>query len=207
MLDPVHAPRPMTPLSQEILVSALSEGFRAGQREVGYPLACASRQSTPTSTPRSSRTSRQSATARSHRLGEVAGARLVASLGGAGSRSGCPRFARPERLRTLDYGTLTDDELLAAFADCAVTCSSGGRFTACSFTYQAASAFEEFYRTTFNPTDQMEPYLLLNGFRTRNFDADHGLWQLSRTVRRDAALRTLFEHDDTIGQGHCARRG
>jgi len=38
MFDHVHAPRPLTPLSQEILMSALTEGFSAALEEVGYPL-------------------------------------------------------------------------------------------------------------------------------------------------------------------------
>jgi hypothetical protein len=38
MFDQVHAPRPLAPLSREILLAGLSEGFCSALREVGYPL-------------------------------------------------------------------------------------------------------------------------------------------------------------------------
>ena len=38
MFDQVHAPRPLTPLSQEVFLGALTEGFCAALKEVGYPL-------------------------------------------------------------------------------------------------------------------------------------------------------------------------
>ena len=39
----------------------------------------------------------------------------------------------------------------------------------------------------------MEPYLLLNGFETRSFEANRGLWRLSREVRRSPLLLRLLE--------------
>ena len=196
MLDPVHAPRALTPLSQEILVSALSEGFRAGQREVGYPLGmCFQAVNSYVYAAFLPHETAVSDSPEPPAWDEVASARLVASLGERWEQEWLPAILPGlERLRTLDYGALTDDELLATFADLRRDLFERWKIHGVLlFTYQAASAFEEFYRTTFNPTDQMEPFLLLNGFRTRNFDADHGLWQLSRIVRRDAALRTLFD--------------
>ena len=38
MFDQVHCPRPLSPLTREILLGALTEGFCSALREVGYPL-------------------------------------------------------------------------------------------------------------------------------------------------------------------------
>src|SRR5436305_6848531 len=35
--DRVHAPRPLTPLSQDLLLPAFGEGMNAGLDEIGYP--------------------------------------------------------------------------------------------------------------------------------------------------------------------------
>src|SRR4051812_36271490 len=38
MFDQVHCPRPLSPLTREILLAALTEGFCSALLEVGYPL-------------------------------------------------------------------------------------------------------------------------------------------------------------------------
>ena len=195
MLDAVHAPRPVTPLSDEILVSALGDGFCAGLREVGYPFGLRYR------------------TVHAYVYGtffpqepaadgapeppawnEETSAALVASLGERWEREWLPAILPGlERLRTLDYSSLSDDALLAVFADLRRDLFERWKIHGMLlFTYQAASAFEDFYGATFEPADSAEPFLLLNGFQTRGFDTDRGLWRLSRIVNRSPALRTIF---------------
>jgi hypothetical protein len=105
MLDPVHAPRPLTPLSQEILVRALSEGFRAGQREAGYPLGMCFRAINAYAYAafiphEPSAGSNQESPA----WDEAASAALTASLGERSEREWLPAIQPGlEHLRTLDY--------------------------------------------------------------------------------------------------------
>lgn len=48
--DQVHAPRPLAPLSQEVILGALTEGFTSALNEVGYPLGFTSEPLTTTRT-------------------------------------------------------------------------------------------------------------------------------------------------------------
>jgi pyruvate,water dikinase len=203
MLDAVHAPRPITPLSEEILVRALNDGFSAGLREVGYPLSMRFR----------ALSSYVYAAFLPHAasagdgpqppvLDEDARAALIASLGERWEREWLPSILPGlERLRTLDYGSLSDDALLATVGELRHDLFERWKIHGVLlFTYQAASAFEDFYRATFDPADPMEPYLLLNGFPTRSFEADRGLWRLSRIVNRSAVLRRLFAETPPSGR-------
>jgi hypothetical protein len=99
-----------------------------------------------------------------------------------------------ERLRTLDYGALSDDALFAALHDLRRDLVARWRIHGfLLFSYQAASTFDDFYTGLFHPADPMEPYLLLNSFETRSFEANRGLWRLSREVRRNPLLLRLLE--------------
>ncbi len=61
----------------------------------------------------------------------------------------------------------------------------------------SASWFADFYNETFSPDDPTEPYQVLQGFPTKSLDAGRGLWKLSRTIKNNTALTTLFEQTDT----------
>jgi pyruvate,water dikinase len=203
MLDSVHAPRPVTPLSEEILVRALSDGFCTGLREVGYPFGMHFRVVH----------SYVYAAFLPHEesdgddpeppiLDEGARTALIVSLRERWEREWLPSILPGlERLRTLDYTSLTDDALLEVFGELRRDLFERWKIHGVLlFTYQAASAFEDFYRVTFEPSDPMEPYLLLNGFPTRSFDADRGLWRLSRIVNRSPVLRRIFAETSPSGR-------
>jgi len=195
MFDQVHGPRPLTPLSQELLLPALTEGFCAALREVGYPLGlhfravnyycyCAFLPDNPPA---------DSSTAPPSRYHDVVAA-LMPRLSERWEGEWLPSIlADLDRLRTLDYGTLSDAELLATFDDLRRDLVARWRIHGfLLFGYQAASTFDDFYRAALTPSDATEAHLLLNGFRTRTFDADCGLWRISRAVRRSPVLRRLF---------------
>lgn len=61
----------------------------------------------------------------------------------------------------------------------------------------SASMYADFYIEQFSPSDPTEPYSTLQGFPTRSVDAGRGLWQLGRTIKGSAVLRSAFESVET----------
>lgn len=195
MFDQVHAPRPLTPLSAEILLTGLSDGFRSAMKAVGYPFGLGMRVVNaygyiallPHDEQDGERTEPPPWT-------DESAAVLMASLGARWEREWLPAL-RPglDRLRTMEYAALSDDDLLATLddlrRDLAARWHVHGYLV---FSYQAASTFDDFYQATFHPTDPTEPYQLLSGFPTRTFAANRGLWRLSRIVKASSALARLF---------------
>jgi pyruvate,water dikinase len=62
-----------------------------------------------------------------------------------------------------------------------------------NFVVVAGARFCDFYDECFEPQDRTEAYQCLQGFVTRSVDASRGLWQLSRLVRAQPALRALWD--------------
>lgn len=195
--DRVHAPRPLTPLSQEVLLPAFAAGITAGLREVDYPHGF---------TMRAINHFGYVALLPHHAQGEELARLLVANQRTMTSllprvttlweREWLPAILPGlERLRTLDYGSLPDAALLDVFEALRVDLRARwvvhGRIL---LVYLAASDFEDFYRDQLQPTNPTEPYLLLHGFPTRALDSSRGLWELSRRVAATPALRRPFRH-------------
>lgn len=197
MFDRVHAPRPLTPLSQEILLPAFGDGMAAAFQEMAYPHGFAMR-----------------AVNNFAYLGFVPSAEhgealeqqlaqhlrtitpIIPQLADLWERVWLPSILPGlERLRTLEYASLSDVDLLDVLADMRVDLAARwhvhGRILP---VYLAASDFEEFYRERLTPTDPTEPYLLLHGFPTRALDSSRGLWRLSRIVAATPALAHVFQN-------------
>src|SRR5438552_10381241 len=118
MFDQVHAPRPLTPLSQEVFLGALTEGFCAALKEVGYPLGICFRAVNHyaycTLTPHAETAGATAAQPTGH---DAIGA-LISRFGERWESEWLPSILPGlERLRTLDYGALSDDALLATLRD------------------------------------------------------------------------------------------
>lgn len=195
MFDQVHCPRSLSPLSREILLGALTEGFCSALREVGYPLGIVMRvvntygyiallphtgqDGTPLSLPT---------------WGDAASAALMDGLGERWERELLPSVIPGlMRLRTLDFAALSDDELLTTLDDLRRDLVRRWHVHGyVLFSYQAASTFDDFYQAAFAPADPTEPYQLLSGVETRALDTQRGLWRLSRAIGRSAALTRLM---------------
>jgi pyruvate,water dikinase len=202
VFDQVHAPRPVTPLSEEILLGALTEGFCTAMREVGYPSGIVMRvvnrygylallphvgpDGTPLDLPA---------------WDEQSSAASIDGLGERWEREWLPALLPGlERVRTLDYGALSDAALLTTLDDLRRDLIDRWRIHGyLVFSYQAASTFDDFYQATFAPVDPTEPYLLLSGFETRALDTHRGLWRLSRTIRQSDRLTRLLTETAPTG--------
>jgi pyruvate,water dikinase len=190
MFDQVHAPRPLTRLSQEIVMRPMGEGFCVALAEVGCPFGLDYRAINefayfgfvPVASASSGERYRANVEALLPRLAERWEREwLPAILPGL------------QRLRRTDYAALADAALLAALETSRDELTERFRVHGFMlFSYQAASMFEDFYRATFNPADASEPYQMLQGYPTKAHEAQCGLWELGRRIRASTALRRLF---------------
>jgi rifampicin phosphotransferase len=198
--DKMHCPRPQTPLTEEAFLSAISEGFSKAMNEWACPVGIGYRSinyysflSTPPFDLGTESTEER--VARHQRImGEV-----LPRLGELWQQEWLPSILPGiEKARNTDYATLTDTglfetlaEMRRAFVDRYVV---HGRI---NFVTMSASQFADFYNESFDPEDPTEPYLLLQGFPTRSLDAGRGLWKLSRTIKNNRKLKSLFENLET----------
>lgn len=196
--DKMHAPRPVTPLSSELIIPGLSWGFTTAQVEYDSPLVVDHKivnyyyyaQFAP------------------HRDETVVADRLsryettlwdkVPTVGPRWETEWKPGLIElVEKNKRADWSKLSDDELLAKlqwFMD-----HMGHQWYIhghINFALLAASTFCDFYDEVIHPTDTTESYQCLQGYRTRSVDATQGLWNLSRFIRAHSDVRTLFETTD-----------
>jgi pyruvate,water dikinase len=199
--DKIHAPRPITPLSADMIAATLAEGFTQGQAEFAsflgmafwhvnyyvyfgfYPL---------------DDLGGESIAERGARYNEAL-EKVVPKVGELWENDWLPGLW-PDVLRAknLDYRAL-DDSGLAAELDQQLKQVTHrwdihGRI---NFILIAASRFSDFYKDLVKPEEETEGYEVLQGYVTRSLDAGRGLWRLSRTVKQSAALTRLFQESQS----------
>lgn len=195
--DRVHAPRPLTPLSQDLLLPAFGEGMNAALDEIGYPHRFAMRSVNNfaylgiISSPAHGEALDKLLAEHTH-LAASNSARLASLWQQQWLPSIQPGL---ERLRAAQYASLKDAELLSVLAELRADLANRWRIHGrVLLVYLAASTFEEFYREHLNPADPTEPYLLLHGFPTMALQSSRGLWRLSRRVAASPLLTSTFQN-------------
>jgi phosphohistidine swiveling domain-containing protein len=192
--DKIHAPRPLTPLAGDAVVMSMGEGFTIAQHDFGSTLALSCRMfgnylyasfaPDPAFTPKTTDVDEYER-------------ELVVIAAGIGERwvnewepSLLPIL---ERARTADYASMTDQELAAAFED---QLANQVYFWTIhgwiNLSLVPATALMEFYKAEIKPEDPNEGWQLTQGYRTKSVDASNGLWRLSRLVKANPALSTIF---------------
>ena len=193
--DKMHSPRPQTPLTDEIATNHGYEGFNGAHDEFGLPIHFVPRTinyysySTIVPAPLGDETMEQRLARYEKTLAEI-----VPRVGDLWEREWLPSILPGlEKAKTLDYGSLTDAELLKTLEelrrDFVQRYIVHGRI---NFVTIAASWFGDFYNEAFGPEDPTEAYQVLQGFPTRSVDAGRALWRLSRIVKGSAELTNLF---------------
>jgi rifampicin phosphotransferase len=190
-----HMTAPMTPLSIDAVGRTIAEGFTQAQAEYDTSIMV---------TPRFEKgffyvsfhpiPDEEEAARRWSRYEQT----LAEKVPGVGARwqfEWKPEvIALNSELRVADWTTLSDTELaekLDWFIDhMRYQWYIHGHINYC---LMSASAFCDFYDEVVQPESKTESYQCLQGFRTRSVDTGTGLWKLSRIVRDNAELRTLFE--------------
>lgn len=197
--DKMHAPRPLTPLSQDFMFDNVSSGFTAGMDELGCPLGFAMKTVNyyryaamyPLDPPGQDNPARRARYART--MSEV-----LPRMGELWEKEWLPSILPAlKKARETNYASLSDSQLLATLEEQRKDVHN--RYTVhgkINFVTISASMFADFYNEVFSPEDPTEPYAILQGFPTRSLDAGRGLWRLSRKIKQGAALRQVFEKSE-----------
>jgi pyruvate,water dikinase len=197
--DKMHAPRPIHPLSQDLVMATLAIGFTKAQAEYDCPIVAECRAINhyfynnfhPHDDPAvvADRMSRYRDT-----LDEkvpLVGKRWIAEW--------FPMIrTRNEAERDVDYSGLSDAELLAKFDDMTEWMTEmwyvHGHI---NFALLSGAALSDMYQEVMQPDDPTESYQILQGHHTRPVDAAHGLWDLSRVVKHSPVLTAIFDETST----------
>jgi phosphohistidine swiveling domain-containing protein len=194
-----HFSRPATPLTQELLYRAITDGFSRAMEDWACPfgVACRAINYYAFLALRPFDLGAESVEDRSARYQQILG-EVLPRMGDLWEQEWLPAILPGlEKGRTAHYTALSNeelwhrlDEMLRDFRE---------RWTIhgyVNFVVISASWFADFYNETFEPEDPLEPYLLLQGFPTRSLDAGRGLWRLSRSIKQSPALKSLFEEQE-----------
>jgi rifampicin phosphotransferase len=194
-LDKMHAPRPVTPLSFDLVVRTLAEGFTKAQAEYDCPIMVSTKEVNhyfyvafhpiPDEAEIADRMTRY------HRKLDE----MVPGIGKTWEEQWKPEvIAYNVPLKTLDYSDLSDSDLVAKLDELTEQMRHQWWIHGhINFVLLSSSAFCDLYDTIVRPADPTESYQTLHGFPTTSVDASRGLWSLSRTVLASQSLRQLFE--------------
>ena len=193
--DKMHAPRPITPLSGEVIVPTLTEGFTRAQAEYDSPVVVDNRMINyyfyMTFKPHADASVIAD---RLSRYRETLGDK-VPFVGPRWENEWKPPLIELVELNKRADWTKLDDAALLDKWDWFVDHMRHQWYVHghINFALLAAANFCDFYDEIVKPTDTTESYQCLQGFRTRSVDATQALWTLGRTVRNNTELRKLFE--------------
>ena len=193
--DKMHSPRPLHPLSQDLVMSTLATGFTKAQEEYDCPVVASNQAINhyfymsfhphPDESVIEDRMTRYLDT-----LGSK-----VPLVGKRWTNEWLPLIRdRNEAERDVDYSKLSDDELLAKFDDMTEWMTQMWYIHGhINFALLSGAALSDMYTEVMQPSDPTESYQILQGHHTRPVDAAHGLWRLSRIARDSETLRTAFD--------------
>ena len=193
--DKMHAPRPLHPLSQDLVMSTLAVGFTKAQSEYDCPVVASNQAINhyfymafhphPDEAVVEDRMSRYLDTLD----------KKVPLVGKRWTNEWLPLIrTRNESERDADYSGLSNAELLAKFDDMKSWMTEMWYIHGhINFALVSGVKLSDFYADVMQPDDPTEAYQILQGHHTRPVDAAHGLWRLSRVVRDSKSLHQLFD--------------
>jgi phosphohistidine swiveling domain-containing protein len=194
-LDKMHAPRPITPLSFDLVVRTLAEGFTKAQAEYDCPIMVSTREINHFfyvafhPIPDEAEIKR--------RMVEYHDklASKVPLIGKTWEEEWKPAvIAQNIPLKTADWSALSDAALVAKLDELTQLMRDQWWIHGhINFVLLSSSAFCDLYDKVMQPAEPTESYRTLQGFHTRSVDAARGLWELSRRALANPALKGLFE--------------
>jgi rifampicin phosphotransferase len=193
-LDKMHAPRPITPLSFDLVVQPLAVGFTKAQAEYDCPVMVTNLEINHfmyvAFHPIPDEDEIKDRMTRYH--GKLAS--MVPGVGRTWDEKWKPEVIAanvPEK--TADYSGLSNEELVAKLDELTERMTHQWWIHGhINFVLLSSSAFCDLYDALFKPDEPTESYQALQGFRTRSVDASHGLWELSRIAKASPVLSALF---------------
>lgn len=193
--DKMHAPRPIHPLSADLVVKTLGTGFTAAQAEYDCPVV--------TGTVVANGyfylgfNPHHDSAVIQDRMTRYPGfiEKTVPLVGHRWNEEWFPVIkARNEAERDRDYDRMSDEEVFARYFDMVRWMEElwyiHGHI---NFALIPGTELSDFYNEVMQPTDQTESYQILQGYHTKPVDAAHGLWDLSRKVKASAELSKAFD--------------
>jgi phosphohistidine swiveling domain-containing protein len=193
--DKMHAPRPLTPLSQDLVMATISRGFTQAQAEYDCPVVASSKaihhyfylsfHPHPDPAVIEDRMTRY--------LGLVD--RTVPLIGKRWQSEWLPLIKqRNEAERDVDYSTMSDEALFARYHEMTRWMEQMWYIHGhINFALISGAALSDFYAEVMQPDDPTEAYQILQGYHTRPVDAAHGLWDLSRIAKASPELSRIFD--------------
>lgn len=193
--DKMHAPRPLHPLSQDLVMSTLSRGFTRAQAEYDCPIVVASKSVNnyfymsfsphPDEAELTDRMNRY--------VGNVE--RMVPLVGRRWTDEWLPTIKeRNEAERDRDYSTESDEAVFARYHEMTRWMEQMWYIHGhINFALVSGAKLSDFYDEVIQPTDPTEAYQILQGYHTRPVEAAHGLWSLSRKAKASPVLQQVFD--------------
>jgi pyruvate,water dikinase len=191
----MHAPRPVTPLSFDLVVHRLAEGFTKAQAEYDCPVMASTREINHYLYFQFHPIADEAELADRLTRYEATLAEKVPPIGATWEEQWKPEvIARNVPLKTADWSSLSDDELVAKLDEL----TDWMRYQwwihgHINFVLLSSSAFCDLYDKVMAPDEPTEAYRMLQGFPTTSVDAAKGLWALSRMALANPTLKELFE--------------
>jgi pyruvate,water dikinase len=193
--DRLHAPRALTPLEHELLIKSTGTGFTKAIGEMGsgiiavcelfnnYGYLCGYARPLAPGETQEQRNARY----------ERSAAELKPKLGDKWANEWLPAMLpKLAAARNPDYSAYPDKALMARFdemrSDVVDRWYIHGLLL---YSFAAANDFSDFYKE--HVSSSMEGYEALQGFETEATKSSRGLWNLSRKVRANPELKSLFE--------------
>jgi pyruvate,water dikinase len=193
-LDKMHAPRPITPLSFDLIVHTLGQGFTKAQAEYDCPIMVTTKEVNHYfyvafhPIPDEAEIQRRMV----HYHDKLAA--KVPLTGKTWEEDWKPAvIAQNVPLKTADWSGLSDVELVAKLDELTELMRQQWWIHGhINFVLLSSSAFCDLYDKVMQPEEPTESYRTLQGFHTRSVDAARGLWALSRTAAASPTLKELF---------------
>jgi rifampicin phosphotransferase len=194
-LDKMHAPRPVTPLSFDLIVRTLAEGFTKAQAEYDCPIMVTTKEINhyfyvafhpiPDEAEIADRLTRYH-----EKL-----ATMVPGVGQRWEEEWKPEvISKNVPLKTIDWSGLSDAELVAKLDELTEYMRYQWWIHGhINFVLLSSSAFCDLYDKVIQPDESTEAYRTLQGYHTTSVDAARGLWALSRTAVNSPTVKSLFE--------------
>ncbi len=195
--DKMHAPRPITPLSFDLVTAPLAVGFTSAQAMYDSPLAVSNQLVNyylySSFHPVADEGELADRLSRYHDT-------LADNVPGVGRRwvdEWEPQIIEANLAeKASDYSVLDLEELLAKLDELKERMTFLWHVHGhINFVLISSAAFCDLYEEIMEPDDPTEAYQTLQGFETQSLRASRGLWALSRGVREDPELVAVFERN------------
>ena len=200
-LDKMHAPRPITPLSFDLVVRTLAEGFTKAQAEYDCPIMVSTKEVNHYfyvafhPVPDEAEIRRRLVNYHEKLAAQVP------LIGKTWEDEWKPAvIAQNIPLKTADWSSLSDAELVAKLDELTERMRHQWWIHGhINFVLLSSSAFCDLYDKVMQPDESTEAYRTLQGFHTRSVDAARALWALSRTALASPTLKQSFDDHEADG--------